>query len=295
MQHIIHQAFQRVPAALLVLIAVISVQFGAALARPILPLVGEAGTVFLRMSVAIFFLTILVRPRVIPLLCAHWRPIVAFGVSIALSTLFFYAAVRRIPLGVAIAVEFIGPLGVAMLQSKSWRERMWVVLAALSISLLVPEIGTTLDGWGIVAALVAGVFWGTYILTSPKVSAVSNGFSGLVASLWVAWCILLIPGVTQAQWQLLNVDVLWQSVLMGLAAAVIPFTFETNALQRLPARTYGVLVCTEPIAGALIGFLVLQEALTPRIILAILGVTVAAIGTTLLSPASTTPPPAQEA
>lgn len=295
MQHTIHQAFQRVPATLLVLIAVISVQFGAALARPILPLVGEAGTVFLRMSVAIFFLTILVRPRILPLIRAHWRPIVAFGASIALSTLFFYAAVRRIPLGVAIAVEFIGPLGVAMLQSKSWRERLWVLLAALSISLLVPEIGTTLDVWGIVAALIAGVFWGTYILTSPKVSAVSPGFSGLVASLWVAWCILLIPGISQAQWQLLNVDVLWQSVLMGLAAAVIPFTCDINALQRLPARTYGVLVCTEPIAGAFIGYLVLHEALTPRIVLAIVGVTVAAIGTTLLTPPPSPPVASQEA
>ena len=295
MQHTIHQAFQRVPATLLVLIAVISVQFGAALARPILPLVGEAGTVFLRMSVAIFFLTILVRPRILPLIRAHWRPIVAFGASIALSTLFFYAAVRRIPLGVAIAVEFIGPLGVAMLQSKSWRERLWVLLAALSISLLVPEIGTTLDVWGIVAALIAGVFWGTYILTSPKVSAVSPGFSGLVASLWVAWCILLIPGISQAQWQLLNVDVLWQSVLMGLAAAVIPFTCDINALQRLPARTYGVLVCTEPIAGALIGYLVLHEELTPRIVLAIVGVTVAAIGTTLLTPPPSPPVASQEA
>jgi inner membrane transporter RhtA len=181
-----------------------------------------------------------------------------------------------------------------MLQSKSWRERLWVLLAALSISLLVPEIGTTLDVWGIVAALIAGVFWGTYILTSPKVSAVSNGFSGLIASLWIAWLILLVPGIAQAQWQLLDSHVLWQSLLMGLAAAVIPFTCDISALQRLPARSYGVLVCTEPIAGAIIGYIVLQEALTPRIVLAILGVTVAAIGTTLFTPAHPAPPP-QEA
>ncbi len=273
--------FDTVPAPVLVLISVFSVQLGAALARDLFPLVGAAGTVFLRVSVAILFLSLWLRPAVWQALRTHPRPIALFGVAIALSTLFFYAAVERIPLGVAIAIEFLGPLGLAMARSRTWRERTWVVLAMASMLLLVPDIGTQLDVWGVVAAGIAGAFWALYIHASPKVSAVTSGFTGLVASLWVAWLILLIPGILQGGMNLAQPAVLWQSLLMGIAAAVIPFTFEMRALQRLPAQVYGVLVCTEPIAGALIGYLVLHESLTPRILLAIIGVTVAAIGSTL--------------
>lgn len=270
-----------VPAPLVVLGAVISVQFGAALARGLFPLVGPAGTVFLRVSVAFVCLYVLLRPNVVGLLRRNPWLIAAFGATIALSTVFFYIAVSRIPLGVAIALEFIGPLMVALRNTRRLLERAWVLLAATSIALLVPDIGTTLDGWGVAAALVAGAFWGMYIVLAPRVATVAKEYDGLVAALGVAWLILLIPGVWQGGAELLTFHVLWQSVVMGIMAAVIPFTFDFNALKRLPPRVYGVLVCSEPIAGALVGFLVLNERLTLPAVGAIVGVTIASIGSTL--------------
>ena len=270
-----------VPAPLVVLGSVISVQFGAALARGLFPLIGPAGTVFLRLSVAIVCLYLLLRPDVLGLLRRHPLLILAFGATIALSTVFFYIAVSRIPLGVAIALEFIGPLIVAMRNTRRLLERVWVLLAGASIVLLVPDIGTTLDEWGVAAALVAGTFWGLYIVLAPRIAVVAAEYDGLVAALCVAWLILLIPGVWQGGTELLTFHVLWQSVVMGIMAAVIPFTLDFNALKRLPPRIYGVLVCSEPIAGAIVGFLVLDERLTLPTIGAIAGVTIASIGSTL--------------
>jgi inner membrane transporter RhtA len=287
MQHGFAGTLQRVPATFLVMIAVISVQFGAAVARELFPVIGPGGTVWLRISIAIFFLTVIFRPTIWRTFRTHPMLMIGFGTSIALSTLFFYMAVERIPLGIAISIEFLGPLVVAVANARHWRDRLWIVLAAASLAMLIPDIGTNIDPFGMLAALVAGVFWGLYIVISPKVGAVANEFDGLVVALIVAWFIMLIPGITQGGTNLLRTDILWQSVLMGLAAAVIPFTCEFSALQRIPARVYGVLVCTEPIAGTVIGFIVLNELLSFQALLAVLGVTIASVGATLSNKEST--------
>lgn len=271
----------RFPAPALVLASVLSVQLGAALARGLFPLIGAAGTVLMRLTVAIICLMVLFRPNVWSVIRANPLVIFLFGCTIGLSTVFFYIAVSRIPLGVAIAVEFVGPLVVALWNSRRLIERVWVILAAASIVLLVPDIGTTLDGYGIAAALVAATFWGAYIVLAPRVAAVANEFDGLVAALCIAWMLLLIPGVLQGGVKLVLPDVIGQSIVMGILAAVIPFSFDFHALKRLPARVYGVLVCSEPIAGTLIGYVVLHEQLTLSTIGAIVGVTIASLGTTL--------------
>lgn len=272
---------QRVPSTLLVMIAVISVQFGAAMARDLFPVIGPGGTVWLRLSIAILFLTLIFRPTIWRTFRSHPKIMIAFGMSIALSTLFFYIAVERIPLGIAISIEFLGPLVVAVANARHWRDRMWIVLAAASLAMLIPDIGTSIDPWGIAAALVAGVFWGLYIVVSPKVGAVANEFDGLVVALIIAWCIMLIPGISQGGMALLQPEILWQSLLMGLAAAVVPFTCEFSALQRIPARVYGILVCSEPIAGTIVGFVILNEMLSLQALLAVIGVTIASVGATL--------------
>lgn len=287
MQHGFAGTLQRVPATFLVMIAVISVQFGAAVARELFPVIGPGGTVWLRISIAILFLIVIFRPTIWRTFRTHPMLMIGFGTSIALSTLFFYMAVERIPLGIAISIEFLGPLVVAVANARHWRDRLWIVLAAASLAMLIPDIGTNIDPFGMLAALVAGVFWGLYIVISPKVGAVANEFDGLVVALIVAWFIMLIPGITQGGTNLLRTDILWQSVLMGLAAAVIPFTCEFSALQRIPARVYGVLVCTEPIAGTVIGFIVLNELLSFQALLAVLGVTIASVGATLSNKEST--------
>lgn len=273
--------FQRIPATVYVLCAVLSVQLGAALARPLFGTIGAAGTVFLRLAFASVIFTLIFRPKLLSIYRNHWRIIGSFAITIAASTGFFYVAVQRIPLGIAISVEFLGPLLVAVWHSRSWRDRMWVVIAAISIALLVPDIGDRLDVWGVLAALCAACFWGMYIVVSPRVSAVLPAFDGLVAAVIIATGLMCIPGIWQGGWQLVSGAVLWQSALMALAAAVIPFACEFYALRRMPARTYGILVCTEPIAGALIGWIVLGEALHTRAIFAIIGITIASLGSTL--------------
>ena len=271
----------RLPAPFLVLTAVVSVQYGAALARDLFPVIGAGGTVFLRLLMAVLCLFMLFRPNIVTLYRQHFRIMALFGICIACSTLFFYLAVQRIPLGIAIAIEFIGPLVVAVRNSRTWLDRMCIGIAALSFALLVPDIGVHLDIWGVVAALIAAVFWGLYIITSPRVAAVASSYDGLIGGLIVALVIMSIPGVIQGGWQLLNPHILWQSFLMGIMAAIIPFTFEYNALQRLPARTYGVLVCSEPVVGAIIGWLILHESLNTNAIIAIIGITIASLGSTL--------------
>ncbi|MCE2849662.1 MAG: EamA family transporter [Roseiflexaceae bacterium] len=275
--------FSRVPAPLFVLCAVVSVQFGAALARPLFAIVGEAGTVFLRLLFAALILGLFFRPNLGLIYRQQPRIVALFALAMAASTVCFYIAVARIPLGIAIAIEFIGPLGVAVLNSRSWRDRLWVLIAAVSIALFVPDIGVSLDVWGVIAALCAAFFWGMYIIVSQRAGQVLPGFDGLVAGVILAALMMSIPGVMQGGWALLRLDVLWQSVVMAIAAAIIPFSFEYYALTRMHARTYGILVCTEPLAGAIIGWLLLNEALNDRAIMAIIGITIASLGSTLTS------------
>lgn len=278
------RALDAIPAPLAVIGGVISVQIGAALARDIFPLIGASGAVLLRMGIAVVCLWALVRPDVIGLLRrAPWE-IGLFGISIAFSCLFFFTAVERIPLGVAIAIEFIGPLGVAMWSSKRHVDRLWVALAGGSIVLLVPEIGVTLDIWGVGAAAVAAFFWGMYIVVAPRVGKVAAEFDGLIAALAVACLLLALPGVLAGGPALLDPNVLYLSLPMGILSAVIPFTLDFSALKRLPARTYGVLVCTEPIAGAIVGYLWLNEHLSMATFVAVIGVTIASAGSALTNP-----------
>jgi inner membrane transporter RhtA len=139
----------RLPAPFLVLTAVVSVQYGAALARDLFPIIGAGGTVFLRLLMAVLCLSLLFRPNILVLYRQHFRIMTLFGICIACSTLFFYVAVQRIPLGIAIAIEFIAQLVVAVRNSRTWLDRMWIGIAALSIALLVPDIGVHLDIWGL--------------------------------------------------------------------------------------------------------------------------------------------------
>jgi inner membrane transporter RhtA len=275
--------FSRVPAPFFVVCAVVSVQFGAALARPLFVIVGEAGTVFLRLLFAALILGLFFRPNLGAIYRQQPCVVTLFALAMAASTVCFYMAVARIPLGIAIAIEFIGPLGVAVLHSRSWRDRLWVLIAAVSIALFMPDIGVSLDVWGVIAALCAAFFWGMYIVVSQRAGQILPGFDGLVAGVVLAALMMSIPGIMQGGWALLRVDVLWQSVLMAIAAAIIPFSFEFYALTRMHARTYGILVCTEPLAGAIIGWLLLNEALNDRAILAIIGITIASLGSTLTS------------
>jgi inner membrane transporter RhtA len=269
---------ERVPPPVLVVGAVASVQFGAAFAKSIFDEVGPGGAVFLRMMFAATVLMLIWRPR----LSGHGRRdvvlILLFGASLAGMNATFYAALDRIPLGIAVTFEFVGPLGVALFGSRRRLDLVWVALAAAGI-LLLSDFGTTdLDGLGVALALIAGAFWAAYILLSARVGQAFPGGGGLALAMLVAVVPLAPLGIADGGADLLVVWVLAVGFAVAMLSSAIPYTLELEALRRLPAGVFGVLMSLEPAMAATAGFIALGEDLAAREVVAILLVVAASAG-----------------
>jgi inner membrane transporter RhtA len=271
-------ATDRVHPTVLVIVAVGSVQFGSALAKTLFDQVGPGGIVFLRLLLAALVLTLIWRPTI----KGHGRRdlwlVFWFGVCLACMNMAFYASLDRIPLGVAVTFEFVGPLGVAVWGSRRATDLVWVALAAIGIVLLSDFGSSDLDALGVGFALLAGAFWAAYILLSARVGRVFPGGSGLALSM-VVGAVLLVPvGVADAGADLLAIGVLATALAVSLLSSAIPYTLEMEALRRLPEAVFGVLMSIEPAVAALAGFLVLGESLSTREVVAILFVVAASAG-----------------
>ena len=267
-----------VPPTVLVLAAVGSVQFGGALAKTLFDEIGPGGTVLLRVLLAAL------------MLAAIWRPAVAgrgrrdlglaalFGLSLAGMNLAFYESLDRIPLGIAVTFEFVGPLGVAVAGSRRPLDLVWVGLAAAGI-LLLSDFGTAdLDGLGVALALLAGGCWAAYILLSVRVGRVFERGDGLALAMIFAGALLVPAGVADGGADLLVPWILAVGAAVALLSSAIPYTLELEALRRLPASVFGVLMSLEPAMAALAGFVVLGEDLVAREIVAIMLVVAASAG-----------------
>jgi inner membrane transporter RhtA len=267
-----------VPPTLLVLAAVASVQFGAALAKTLFDELGAGGTVFVRTLAAALVLALIWRPR----LAGHDRRdlglAIAFGLVLAAMNLCFYASLDRIPLGIAVTFEFVGPLGVAVFGSRRPLDLLWVALAAAGILLLSDFGGGGLDGLGVALALAAGGFWAAYILLSARVGQAFPGGAGLALAMLVATVPLAPVGIASAGGELLVPWILLVGAAVGVLSSAIPYTLELEALRRLPVGVFGVLMSMEPAVGALAGFVVLGEELATRELAAILLVVAASAG-----------------
>ena len=273
-----------IPPTGLVLLGIGSVQWGAAIAKGLFDSLGPGGTVFFRISLAALVLLLLWRPKLGGYAKGEYGLAVVFGLALAAMNLSLYLAIDRIPLGVAVTLEFVGPLGVAVAGSRRLLDGLWAVLAAAGVLLLAPldVLGATdLDPVGVMFALLAGVFWASYIVLSARVGGAFPGGTGLVISLCVGTLVLLPVGVASAGYALLDPKL----VLLGLAVAVlssaVPYSLELSALRSLPTRVFGVLMSLEPAVAALVGFLVLGELLDGRAIVAMVLVTTAAAGASL--------------
>jgi len=254
------------------------VQFGAAFAKTIFDEVGPAGTVFLRVLFAALVLMAVWRPAVRGRTRADWRLIALFGLALGGMNLAFYEALDRIPLGVAVTFEFVGPLGVAIAGSRRLLDLAWVALAAAGILLLSDFGGADLDGVGVALALVAGGFWAAYILLSVRVGNAFAGASGLALAM-VAAALMLAPfGVADAGSELLAPGVLAVAAAVAMLSSAIPYTLEMEALRRMPAGVFGVMMSIEPAVAALAGFILLDEGLATRELVAILLVVAASAG-----------------
>jgi inner membrane transporter RhtA len=276
-----------VPPVGLVVLGILSVQIGAAFAKALFPVLGPYGTVFLRLVFAALILMIAWRPRVRGHRRRDYLLVLLFGLVFAAMNTSFYAALDRLPLGVAVTVEFVGPLGVAVFGSRRLLDLLWAVLAAGGIVLLTPLTGVSgvqIDPLGLALALVAGLCWAAYILISVRVGRSFPGGTGLALGTAVGAVLVAPIGIWQGGQQLLDWPLLWLLLATGAAVAllssVIPYSFELEALRKLPARVFGVLMSIEPAIAAIVGFVVLGEALGERELLALGLITAASIGAT---------------
>ncbi|MEJ7790113.1 MAG: EamA family transporter, partial [Thermoleophilaceae bacterium] len=267
-----------VPSTVLVIGAVASVQTGASLAKSLFDQVGPGGTVLLRVILAAVVLGAIWQPSVRGLGRREIVLVLAYGVSLAGMNYAFYSALDRIPLGVAVTLEFVGPLGVAVAGSRRALDLVWVGLAAVGILLLADLGGGSTDAAGVALALLAGGFWAAYILLAARAGAAFSGGYGLALAMFVASAVLLPFGIAEGGSELLSPEVLAVGAGVAMLSSVIPYSFELEALRRLPARVFGVLMSLEPGMAALAGFVVLGEVLGAREIVAIGLVAVASAG-----------------
>jgi inner membrane transporter RhtA len=268
-----------VPPTVLVLLGIASVQFGAALAKGgLFDEIGAGGTVFLRTLFAALVLVALWRPSLRGHSPRAVRLVVFFGLVLACMNLAFYAALDRIPLGVAVTFEFVGPLGVAVAGSRKPLDLLWVGLAAAGILLLSDFGGGGLDALGVGLALLAGAFWAAYILLSARVGREFEGADGLALAMVVGTAVLVPVGVADAGGDLLVPWILAVGAGVAVLSSAIPYALEMEALRRMPTGVFGVLMSLEPGVAALAGFVLLGEDLVPRQIVAILLVVAASAG-----------------
>jgi inner membrane transporter RhtA len=268
----------RVPPTLLVLAAVMSVQFGSATGKTLFDEVGAGGSVFLRVGVAAILLVAIWRPAAAGRSRRDWVLVATFGFTLAAMNLAFYESIDRIPLGVAVTLEFVGPLGVAIAGSRRALDLVWVGLAAAGILLLSDFGAADLDAVGVALALTAGGLWAAYILLSVRVGSAFAGGEGLALAM-VVGAVLLVPvGVADAGTGLLSLEVLAVGSAVAVLSSALPYTLEMEALRRMPKGVFGVLMSLEPAVAALAGFIVLGEGLAGRELVAILLVVTASAG-----------------
>ena len=265
-------------ATALVLGGIVSVQVGAAFATTLFDELGPGGTVFLRIAFAAVLLLMIWRP---PLRLGEGVPrrdVVLLGLVLAGMNLSFYVALDRIPLGIAVTLEFIGPLGVAIAGSRRRLDALWVGLAAAGILLLSPVPGSDLDGLGVVMALVAGCFWGAYILLTARVGRALPGGGGLAIAMTIAAVAVIPVGLADGGDALRDADLLAIGLAGAVLSSALPYSLELEALRRLPENTFGVLMSLEPAVAATVGFVGLDQDLAAREVVAIGLVLAASLG-----------------
>jgi inner membrane transporter RhtA len=237
----------RVPAVVLVLAAIISLQFGAGIARTQFEVVGPLGATFLRLAFAALILLAVLRPRVRTWPARSWFAAGVLGIALAGMNTMIYLAFDHVPLGVAVTIEFLGPLVLALAQTRRIVDALWAVLALAGVLLLGLDGGGSIEVVGLIFAGCAGAFWACYILATAQVGR---------------WMLLIFLAV-------------------AVLSSALPYALDLIALRRVPTRVFGVLSSLGPAVAALAGLVILHEALGWSEAIALICVTVASIGVTL--------------
>ncbi|MBU0941348.1 MAG: DMT family transporter [Bacteroidetes bacterium] len=264
-----------------VLFAIISVQSGAAIAKTLFPELGAAATASLRIGISALILLAVYRPNLSKINASQWKVVIPYGLSLGAMNLIFYFAIERIPIGLAVTLEFIGPLVVAVLGSKRLLDYLWILLAAAGLVLIAPWSDNGVDLLGVVFALVAGALWAAYIVLGGKVSKIMKGGEAVAVGMLFATLLILPFGIIGQGFQNMTPDFFYLGIALALLSSAIPFTLEMKALGQLPARTFSILMSLEPAAASICGLLFLQEYLTTNEIIAVICVVIASVGSTM--------------
>lgn len=272
------RAWQAIPPPALVLLGVVSLQVGAAFAKQLFTMAGASGVVMLRLVFAALVLLVVWRPS-LRMERRTLAVVVCYGVVLAGMNISIYQSFERIPLGVAVTIEFLGPLAVAVFGSRRKLDVVWALLAGAGVLLLARGDGG-LDWGGVAFALLAAVLWAGYILMGAKLGHHTTGGSGLALGMMFGAFVAIPFGVAEAGTALLNPTVLIAGFVVALMSSVIPYSLELEALRRIPPRVFGVLMSLEPAVAALAGLVVLGEALGVGQWVAIACVVIASIGST---------------
>jgi inner membrane transporter RhtA len=275
--------------------AMICFQTGAALAKTLIPVVGASGAVALRLAFATLMLWLVWRPWRMRLRAPAARTLVMYGIALGCMNLLFYSALQRIPLGIAVALEFTGPLAIAMASSNRPLDFLWIALAALGLLMLLPlgAASQVLDPVGIACALGAGVCWALYIVFGRRAGIQHGGQTTAIGMLIGA--IVIVPfGVAHAGSRLLSPAILPAALGVALLSSALPYSLEMFAMTRLPTRTFGVLLSLDPALGALSGLGFLGERLTWLQWAAIGSIVLASAGSAATSRSTPAPTPLPE-
>lgn len=274
----------------LLLIAMASIQSGASLAKSMFPIVGAQGTTTLRLIFASIIMLLILRPWRAKLTAKSLKTVIVYGIALGGMNLLFYMSLRTVPLGIAVALEFTGPLAVAIFSSRKAIDFVWIGLAITGLLLLIPlgEGAQGIDLVGTAYALGAGVCWALYILFGQKAGA-DNGVQTAALGVIIAALFIAPVGIVHTGSALLTPALIPIALAVALLSTALPYTLEMIALTRMPTRTFGTLMSIEPAFGALSGLLFLHEVLSVTQWIAILCIIMASVGATLTMRGHSTP------
>lgn len=263
-----------------ILLAMASIQFGASQAKGLIPMTGAAGATTLRLLVAGLTLLLIFRPK-------DLRPsknLFIYGLSLGLMNLTFYFAIARIPLGIAVALEFVGPLTVALFSSRSKRDIFWALLAATGLTLLLPfnmhEV-SALDPIGVLFALIAGACWASYIIFGKKAGESAKGPEAVAVGMLTAALVVLPFGAIFDGAKIFQVAALPLALVVGIFGSALPYTLEMSVLKKMSPATFGILMSLEPVMATIMGIIFLGENLELSQYFAILCIMISSLGSTL--------------
>lgn len=254
---------KNIPPIPAVLLAIISVQGGAAIAKSIFPIMGAAGTVALRIGISMLILLVIHKPNFKKISAKQWKLVLWYGLVLGAMNTSFYLSLSKIPLGLAVTLEFIGPLVLAISTSRKALDFLWAILAAIGIALIAPWSSghADIDLMGAALALLAGAFWAAYIVIGGKLSQIMDGSDAVSLGLIVASFIAVPAGIIEGNLANLNVNTLLMGLGIALLSSAIPYSLEMNALKHIPAKTFSILMSLEPAVAAICGLLFLSEHL----------------------------------